>query len=290
MAKKYTGNFTTEASKVIKNSEHLICKVTEDGTIYLTSGYFLFRMNPLEYAAVAQPVTHCEAGNWTLDQNGKHDGGDYTPEKIFSDAVAATEQAAALERCPLRVSGNKPNLMQSSYYSSEQGFAAFYNSSFVAALAPGATLKAASAISPAVAYYGDEAAALIMPVRPDPKASRAVKAYFTEADDELLQAQNEIAALRGQLAQQADELAALRDSLQAAHNTPEDNKPEPKTAAELIAARWAEVDGLTATIKGARTAAPVVWLAGDAQKHAKAIEAEGGKWSNKKSAYYFRVA
>ena len=53
---------------------------------------------------------------------------------------------------------------------------------------------------------------------------------------------------------------------------------------------WAEVDGLTATIKGAATAAPVVWLAGDTKPHAKAIEADGGKWSGKKNAYYFRVA
>lgn len=71
---------------------------------------------------------------------------------------------------------------------------------------------------------------------------------------------------------------------------PAEQKPEPKTAAEIIAARWAEVDGLTATIKGATTAAPVVWLAGDTKPHEKEIEAAGGKWSGKKNAYYFRVA
>lgn len=48
--------------------------------------------------------------------------------------------------------------------------------------------------------------------------------------------------------------------------------------------------GVTTTIKGAQTAAPVVWLAGDTTTHAKAIEAAGGKWSNKKAAYYVRVA
>ena len=64
----------------------------------------------------------------------------------------------------------------------------------------------------------------------------------------------------------------------------------PEYAAEIIAARWAEVDGLTATIKGATTAAPVVWLAGDTKPHEKEIEAAGGKWSGKKNAYYFRVA
>ena len=39
-----------------------------------------------------------------------------------------------------------------------------------------------------------------------------------------------------------------------------------------------------------KTAASVVWLAGDTKPHAKAIEADGGKWSAKKNAYYFRVA
>ena len=48
--------------------------------------------------------------------------------------------------------------------------------------------------------------------------------------------------------------------------------------------------GVTATIKGAQTAAPVVWLAGDTEKHADAIKAAGAKWSNKKSAFYVRVA
>jgi hypothetical protein len=48
--------------------------------------------------------------------------------------------------------------------------------------------------------------------------------------------------------------------------------------------------GLTATIKGAQTGAPVVWIAGDTKRHARTIKAEGGRWSCKRSAYYFRVA
>ena len=47
---------------------------------------------------------------------------------------------------------------------------------------------------------------------------------------------------------------------------------------------------MTTTIKGAQTAAPVIWLAGNTQEHAEAIKAAGGKWSNKKSAFYVRVA
>ena len=92
----------------------------------------------------------------------------------------------------------------------------------------------------------------------------------------------------------ASEIDELKNKLAELHETkteqPTAEAVEPKTAAEIIAARWAEVDGLTATIKGATTAAPVVWLAGDTKPHEKEIEAAGGKWSGKKNAYYFRVA
>lgn len=109
---------------------------------------------------------------------------------------------------------------------------------------------------------------------------------------ELAQAQEEAAALRGDLYRATNEIDELKNKLaelvQATYTA--EQKPEPKTAAEIIAARWAEVDGLTATIRGATTAAPVVWLAGDTKPHEKEIEAAGGKWSGKKNAYYFRVA
>ena len=111
---------------------------------------------------------------------------------------------------------------------------------------------------------------------------------------ELVQAQEEAAALRGDLYRAANEIDELKNKLAELHETkteqPAEQKPEPKTDAEIIAARWAEVDGLTATIKGATTAAPVVWLAGDTKPHEKEIESAGGKWSGKKNAYYFRVA
>ncbi len=145
------------------------------------------------------------------------------------------------------------------------------------------------------------------PLRPNLKPVRAVRAFFTEAAGnnaktgeadklraELAQSQEEAAALRGDLYRAANEIDELKNKLAELHETkteqPAEQKPEPKTAAEIIAARWAEVDGLTATIKGATTAAPVVWLAGDTKPHEKEIEAAGGKWSGKKNAYYFRVA
>lgn len=50
------------------------------------------------------------------------------------------------------------------------------------------------------------------------------------------------------------------------------------------------MDGVTVTIKGAQTTSPVVWLTGDTDPHADEIKAQGGKWSNKRGAYYVRVA
>ena len=146
-----------------------------------------------------------------------------------------------------------------------------------------------------------------MPIRAEPNAARAIRAFFTEAAEdntktdeadklraELVQAQEEAAALRGDLYRAANEIDELKNKLAELHETkteqPAEQKPEPKTAAELIAARFADLAGVTATIKGAQTAAPVVWLAGDTERHADAIKAAGAKWSSKKSAYYVRVA
>lgn len=61
--KKYMGNYTNEAAKALKGSERIICRVADDGAIYVTNGYTAYKMDPLEYAAVVQPVTCCEAGN-----------------------------------------------------------------------------------------------------------------------------------------------------------------------------------------------------------------------------------
>ena len=159
----------------------------------------------------------------------------------------------------------------------------------------------------AVAYCDDEPFAVVMPIKAEPETVRAVRAFFTEAAEdntktgeadklraELAQSQEEAATLRGDLYRAANEIDELKNKLAELHETkteqPAAEAVEPKTAAEIIAARWAEVDGLTATIKGATTAAPVVWLAGDTKPHEKEIEAAGGKWSGKKNAYYFRVA
>ena len=122
--------------------------------------------------------------------------------------------------------------------------------------------------------------------------------------DKLAAAEAECAALRAELDKSKAAQAAAEQAAQRANETaaaaiadtvapsPKTAAPaaEPKTAAELIASRWSNVDGVTVTIKGAQTTSPVVWLTGDTDPHADEIKAQGGKWSNKRGAYYVRVA
>jgi len=62
--------------------------------------------------------------------------------------------------------------------------------------------------------------------------------------------------------------------------------PSEVSIAEMIAARFADLDGVTTTIKGAQTDSPVIWLSGDTDAHKELIEARGGRWSSKRSAWY----
>ena len=289
---KFTGRYTAATAKALKGSPRLVCQVTEDGTIYVCNGFLLCTMNPPEYAATVQGFTCCEPGNWTIDKDGKHEDDAHKLDlvRLYADTLKTNADAQPLQRSPLTV--QTPKAAAVCYYNAAADFAAIYDTKFIAALHPAAQLRAASAISAAVAYCDNEPFAVVMPIKAEPETVRAVRAFFTEAAednaktgdadklrDELAQSQEEAAALRGDLYRAANEIDELKNKLAELHETkteqPAEQKPEPKTAAEIIAARWAEVDGLTATIKGATTAAPVVWLAGDTKPHEKEIEAAG---------------
>lgn len=295
--KKFTGNYTTEAGKVLKGSERLICTVAAEDEIYISNGFVLYKMTRFEYAAAVQPVTCCEPGNWRMNKTGgRTECNDMDLAKLFADTLKTADKAAALTRCPLAVQIDGKTTA-ATYYAAEADFTALFNTKFISALAPSAALRSAGPISAAIAYAADVPFAIVLPIKPKDEAARAVKAYFHEIDHkaeadklraecdklraELRRAQNEIECQAAELAE-----AARR----AERKTQQPETVEPKTAAELIASRFADMDGVSVTIKGAQTAAPVVWLSGETDKHADKIEAAGAKWSNKKSAWYVRVA
>lgn len=67
-----------------------------------------------------------------------------------------------------------------------------------------------------------------------------------------------------------------------------DVQPQDKAAA--LVEKLTALPGVTAMVKGAQTAAPVVWLTGETDAHKDKIEEMGGKWSGKRSAWYFKIA
>lgn len=188
MAKKnYYGIFNpSAAAKALKMADRYFCQITEDGTIYAGSGCVFFKLTPDDYAAIVQPVVCCEAGNWTIDRNGKTES-NIDAARIFSEAVKAAQNAADMQSCPLVINckrgKNAAAYYAAAYYNAEADFVALYNPAYLTAF-PGAAIRTSSACSPAIMYNDGEAVGLVMPIRAEPKAVRAVKAYFTEADDD----------------------------------------------------------------------------------------------------------
>lgn len=243
---KFTGRYTAATAKALKGSPRLVCQVTEDGTIYVCNGFLLCTMNPPEYAATVQGFTCCEPGNWTIDKDGKHEDDAHKLDlvRLYADTLKTNADAQPLQRSPLTV--QTPKAAAVCYYNAAADFAAIYDTKFIAALHPAAQLRAASAISAAVAYCDNEPFAVVMPIKAEPETVRAVRAFFTEAAEdnaktgdadklraELAQSQEEAAALRGDLYRAANEIDELKNKLAELHETkteqPAEQKPEPKT-------------------------------------------------------------
>lgn len=255
--------YTAALTRSLKATERLHCRVDEENSaVYVCNGYFVVKLNPAEYDALVRPVTQREAGDFVL-YNGEADTTrePLDMEKLLTDA--AQEAAHELTPAPFLVDpctkSTKSKIIP--YYSESGDFVAGFNSDYAAIISPNLPRKGKNPISPMVVFSGDEPQAMILPVRIDETKSRlpaAVRAYFTDKPVES-------SAVVQQEQAPADKATALVEKLAA-------------------------LDGITATIKGAQTAAPVVWLTGEADAHKDEIEKLGGKWSGKRSAWYFKIA
>jgi len=77
--------------------------------------------------------------------------------------------------------------------------------------------------------------------------------------------------------------------------------PQPQEAAEVqrsqapadkaaaLVEKLSALDGITATVKGAQTAAPVVWIDGNTDAHKTELEQIGARYSAKRSAWYVKI-
>ena len=325
---KYS-NYTTALTRSLKITERLHCRVNEETrAVYVCNGYFLVKLDRTEYDALVRPVTQREAGNFVIENGEQVPNEPLDMEKLLADA--AQEAAHELTPAPFLfdpgVKGVKSKI--AAYYSESGDFVAGFNSDYAAIIAPSLPRKSKNPTSPMVVFRGDEPQAMILPIRlgsPE-KPSRvpaAVRAFFTDkpeesADEKLKRARKDrdeweqmarrleaervglertISDLQKVLADKTAEIEALTDRLNAqpdpqpqeeAAEAQQEQTPADKAAA--LVETLAALDGITATVKGAQTAAPVVWLTGEADAHKEKIEAMGGKWSNKRGAWYFKIA
>lgn len=325
---KYS-NYTTALTRSLKITERLHCRVNEETrAVYVCNGYFLVKLDRTEYDALVRPVTQREAGNFVIENGEQVPNEPLDMEKLLADA--AQEAAHELTPAPFLfdpgVKGVKSKI--AAYYSESGDFVAGFNSDYAAIIAPSLPRKSKNPTSPMVVFRGDEPQAMILPVRlgsPE-KPSRvpaAVRAFFTDkpeesADEKLKRARKDrdeweqmarrleaervglertISDLQKVLADKTAEIEALTDRLNAqpdpqpqeeAAEAQQEQTPADKAAA--LVEKLAALDGVAATVKGAQTAAPVVWLTGEADAHKEKIEAMGGKWSNKRGAWYFKIA
>lgn len=115
----------------------------------------------------------------------------------------------------------------------------------------------------------------------------ALRAELAEAQETAAKAQREAADAAAALAEAQQ---AAGDAKAAAQAQPATVEAKPQNNIDMVAARFAEIPGIVITVKGAQTASPVAWLSGETQSHADELKAAGAKWSQKRSAFYFKIA
>ena len=171
------------------------------------------------------------------------------------------------------------------FYNAANGFVSFFDTKYTAMISfDRVTLGGASPTTPMIVYHNNSPAALLLPMRIDnPALIASVQAYFTGK-----QPKTKTAAPDSRLSAALEEVERLREELKQAKAHAAPKQPANKAAAVLVALE--SLEGITATVKGAQTSAPVVWIGGNAEAHKTALEKLGAKWSNKRSAYYIQAA
>ena len=289
--------FTPALTRAFKSHRaRLFCSVT-DGAAYVTNGQILVKLTPEEYDEFIRPISQRDPGAWVLDEDGQPmeretlDG-----SNVLQDF--ASKATADMVPAPFTLNPEaKKQPAFSAYYGAAGDFVFAFDVGYTAIVSPSSvTFRARSTTSGMVAFSGDDPVALILPVRlKNPQTLSAVRAYFTEPQPKT-DAAAELEQLRAQLTESTNERGrlqaecdSLRAQLEAAQAPKPKTDPQPGDNLEAVISSLQALPGISATVKGARTASPVVWIDGDAEPHKAELEKLGAKWSFKRSAYYVQI-
>lgn len=324
--KKQTSPFTAELTRQLrlarKNSSLIVNN--HNGVIYAASGYFAAIVTADEYDRFVRPVTNRDPGTYRLRGDDLNDAPASVLDvsRVVKSALEQNKGCDLLTPCPLSL--DDPHGRLCLYHNDSTGDIHAFGASYTAIFS-GCTLIAASPLTPAIVLYNGNPVGLVMPVKlntdkPTISATvRAIRAFYGDnatttptADTAALRADLDKANARAKSAEQqaaldrkasADKISelekaldSLRSALATATTATPAPAPAPTTPPALIcdpkatADKLAALPGVTATIKGAKSSVPIVWLSGNVNAHRAAIEKAGGKWSTKRAAYYVRCA
>ena len=284
--KKSASIFTPALTKALKTRPTVIQCQTDGEYTYISNGFFLVKLLPHEYDEFVRPVTQRDPGSWTIDEKGQPtERKPLDLSRTLSDFDSRSD-LSAMAHTPFTFSmEDKKAYSVTAFCSANNGFVSFFDTKYTAMVSfDRVNLGGASPASPMIVSHNGKPVALLLPVRVDnPSITAAVLAYSTSKYPKA-----KTTAPDPQLSAALEEVERLREELKQAkaHAAPE--QPANKAAAVLAALE--SLDGITATVKGAQTSAPVVWIGGTVEAHKTTLEKLGAKWSGKRSAYYIQAA
>ena len=323
---KYYGYFTKKAAQALKG-DRIMCRTYDDGnTIYLCNGYVLYKCTLADYDTIFRPALGRDPGDWIINNNVV---GPCTTDLLDMMDKAARTAEHKLERVNLEfVTGGKPaaaTIAEDRSFTALFNPAfldAVENCDLFSAGKASAAIYAREGIPVALIMPVriDEAqdrtirAYVDAPAQEDRLADNdKIRALEAEKDAETARAdtlQNELDTLRADLEKaQAESVDLARELEEVKQQMEREAAPVDRSRlAELVEAAAAEYKaeqedltpaqkavarvealGLTATIRGAQTAAPVVWVNGG-EDRAEELKKAGAVWSGKRGAFYIRVA
>lgn len=180
MAKKYYGRvFTAETVKALKASDTLLCQVTEDGAIYVSTSFFAFRVQLPEYEMIVRPIAQRDPGNWCM-RNGQYSEGCPDLKALIEKAVSDTPRENLLIPAPFHFDSGKADVQP--FFCKAADFVIFFDSAVSGSFA--CQFFGTGPKSIAVAYDGDDPVGILLPIRFDKaKYISAVRAVFAEDEE-----------------------------------------------------------------------------------------------------------
>lgn len=323
---KYCGYFTKKAAQALKG-DRIMCRTYDDGhTIYLCNGYVLFKCSPSDYEAIFRSALGRDPGDWIINNNVVGPCDFDAAGMMEKSAQAATHK---MIRVGLEFTFDGTKKTAAATIAEDRSFTALFNPAFLETVTDCDLYSAGKAAPAVYSRDGAPVALILpvrisdsqdrtirayidAPAQEDRPAVDTLEAEKAAAEARADTLQNELVTLRAALEKSQAEAVELSQELEevkkqmereaapvdrsrlaelveaAAAEYHAEKAAEAMTPAQKAVAR-VEALGLTATIKGAQTAAPVVWINGG-EDRAEDLKKAGAVWSAKRSAFYIRVA